>query len=97
MGDAIHVNVGALQHAAAADGRRVRTGTPDIEWTAADWALFPGIPHVTIDQGFINSPVPSAIVRDVEPGAWTPFNAVEPRRVDGGAADDLLRPQRPVT
>jgi hypothetical protein len=77
MGDAIHDNVAAL---AAVPGLQLVagyvTGSPDIIWTAADWDLFPSLPHVTIDQGYTGSPVASAIVRDVETGAWTPANAV---------------------
>jgi len=76
MGDAIHDNVPAL---AQAPGLQVAagyvTGSPDILWTAADWARF-SMPHVTIDQGYTGSPVPSADVRDVEAGAWTPAAAV---------------------
>jgi hypothetical protein len=78
MGDATHDAVpqlaairGQLQLVAGYD-----TGSPDIDWTAADWALFPGIPHVTIDQGFTGSPNPAATVRDVEYGAWAPGQAV---------------------
>lgn len=77
MGDAIRDNVAAL---AAVPGLELVagyvTGTPDIVWTPADWALFVGLPEVTIDQGYTGSPVASAIVRDVETGAWTPANAV---------------------
>jgi hypothetical protein len=77
MGDATHVNVPQL---ASAPGLQVAagyvTGTPDILWTAADWARFAGISQVTIDQGGVGSPVASAVVRDVEAGAWTVANAV---------------------
>lgn len=77
MGDAIHDDVSQL---AAVPGLQLVagyvTGSVDIVWTAADWAQFPGLPHVTIDQGFTGSPVADAIVRDVETGAWTPQNAV---------------------
>lgn len=52
------------------------TGSQGIPWTAADIALFPKSVHVTIDQGGSGSPVPSAIVRDVEPGAWNADAAV---------------------
>jgi|SRR5215469_7344905 len=73
MGDAIHDNVSAL---AGVSGLELVagyvTGSPDIVWTAADWARFPGIPHVEIDQGFTGAPVYSATVQDVETGAWTP-------------------------
>jgi len=75
MGDAIHDHVGALAAARPQLAAGYVTGSPDIKWTAADWALF-GEPWVTIDQGFTGSPVPVAIVRDVEPGAWTPAAAV---------------------
>lgn len=78
MGDATHAGVpqlaairGRLQLAAGYD-----TGSPDIDWTPADWAQFPGIPHVTIDQGYTGSPNPAATVRDVEYGAWAPGQAV---------------------
>lgn len=76
MGDAIHDNVGSLVVARPQLVAGYVTGSSSIQWTAADWALFPGIPHVTIDQGFTGSPVPSANVLDVEPGAWTPAAAV---------------------
>ena len=75
MGDAIHDNVGHLQVARPQLAAGYVTGSADIKWTAADWALFPGIPHVTIDQGN-GGPVLTAVVRDVEPGAWQPFSAV---------------------
>jgi hypothetical protein len=78
MGDATHAAVpelaairSQLQLVAGYD-----TGSPDVDWTAADWALFPGIPHVTIDQGFTGSPNLTATVRDVEFGAWQPGQAV---------------------
>ena len=51
------------------------TGTPDIRWTAANWAQFPGKLHVHIDQGGIGAPAYSATVIDVETGAW-PASAV---------------------
>src|SRR5215469_5977504 len=79
MGDAIHDNVGALVQARPQVVAGYVTGSPYVVWTPADWALFPGIPHVTIDQGFTGSPVASAIVRDVEPGAWTAAAAVSSR------------------
>jgi hypothetical protein len=70
MGDATHANVPALTHAAVQLVAGYVTGSPDVQWTAGDWALFPGVPHVTIDQGYTGSPVPDATVRDVETGAW---------------------------
>lgn len=60
------------------------TGSPDVRWVPPDWALWPGIPHVVIDQGFAGSPLPTATVRDVESGAWAPRNAV---RLDGWHAE----------
>ena len=77
MGDAIHDNVPALAKARIGMVAGYVTGSPDIVWTAADWAAFPGIPHVTIDQGFTGSPVATAVVRDVEAGAWTVAAAVD--------------------
>ena len=76
MGDAIHDNVAALKAAHTQMVAGYLTGTTDIRWTTGDWAQFPGIPHVTIDQGAYGSPVMWADVRDVEPGAWQPQNAV---------------------
>lgn len=78
MGDAIHDNVPAL---AGVPGLQLVagyvTGSADIQWTAGDWARFPELPHVTIDQGFTGSPVAGAVVRDVETGAWLPQAAVD--------------------
>ena len=48
------------------------TGTPDIQWTSADWKRFPSVAHVLIDQGGPGSPVYSANVMDVEPLAYRP-------------------------
>lgn len=78
MGDATHANAATLAAALPPVDLVAGyvTGTPDIQWTAADWAMFPGKTLVTIDQGDAGSPVASATVRDVEPGAWTPLSAV---------------------
>jgi hypothetical protein len=76
MGDAIHDNVAALHAANTQMVAGYVTGSADIVWTTADWALFVGKPQVTIDQGFTGSPVASADVLDVEPGAWTAAAAV---------------------
>lgn len=77
MGDATHANVIAL---AAVPGLELvagyATGTQDIQWTTADRAMFAGKALVTIDQGGVGSPVMTSMVRDVEPGAWTPASAV---------------------
>lgn len=77
MGDATHLGVPQL---AAVPGLQMVagyvTGSPDILWTPADWAVFTGLGQVSIDQGFTGSPVPAATVRDVEPNAWTPAAAV---------------------
>jgi hypothetical protein len=48
------------------------TGGSFIQWSAAEWALWPPATHVHIDQGGNGSPVHSANVMDVEPGAWRP-------------------------
>jgi hypothetical protein len=77
MGDAIHLNVPALAQAGTDMVAGYVTGTPDIQWTASDFALFAGKVVVTIDQGANGSPVGSANVRDVEAGAWTPAAAVQ--------------------
>lgn len=52
------------------------TGSPDIEWTEADRALFPDSIMVEIDQAFTGSPVPQATIRDVESGAWSVLDAI---------------------
>jgi hypothetical protein len=73
MGDATHDNVNTL---AGVSGLQLVagyvTGSPDVRWTESDFARFPGIPHVEIDQGFTGAPVYSATVQDVEAGAWSP-------------------------
>jgi len=79
MGDATHDMVPQL---AAIRGRLglvagYVTGTPDVQWTPDDWARFPSVPHVTIDQGYQSPPVTTATVRDVEQFAWTPAAAVD--------------------
>lgn len=49
------------------------TGSPDIRWTSAQVALFPGVKTwVRIDQGGPTAPQHSANVIDVEPGAYRP-------------------------
>lgn len=53
------------------------TGSPDIQWSLDDLALFPNSVKVEIDQGYLGSPVPTAVVRDVESGAWAPGKAVD--------------------
>lgn len=79
MGDATHDNVSAL----VADRGNLQlvagyvTGTSSIQWTPSDWASFPGMTLVTIDQGAYGSPVAAADVRDVESGAWTAAAAVD--------------------
>lgn len=53
------------------------TGSPGIDWTDQDRALWPHATMVEIDQGASGSPVPTAAIRDVENGAWTPKSAVD--------------------
>lgn len=53
------------------------TGSADIKWTDADRAEFQGAVQVTVDQGGLGSPVPDAMVRDVEPGGWSAAEAVK--------------------
>jgi hypothetical protein len=69
MYDAIHQNVAHLPNNGSLIAGYV-TGTPDIRWTPDDWAKFPSGLEITIDQGSTGSPVYSADVVDVEPGAW---------------------------
>src|SRR5215469_13602702 len=64
MGDATHA---AVDIAAGYD-----TGTRDIQWTAGDWARYPNLPHVHIDQGGPGAPAYAATVIDVETFAYTP-------------------------
>lgn len=52
------------------------TGSPNVMWTVAEEELFPASILVEIDQGGNGTPVMSAIVRDVENGAWAPGQAV---------------------
>ncbi len=78
MGDTTHSNIARLT-ARRGDLDIVAgysTGSPDIRWTAADWDLFAGIPHVRIDQGYTGSPDMTATVRDCETGAWQLAKAV---------------------
>jgi len=71
MGDATHDDVAALPAwldiVAGYD-----TGSPDIDWTAADFARFPNSVHVTIDQAFTGAPRYDSNVVDVETGAYSP-------------------------
>lgn len=53
------------------------TGTPNILWTPQDRSLFQGITQVTIDQGYRSPLITRSMVRDVEPNAWTPSDAVK--------------------
>lgn len=78
MYDATNLNVAALKnaHPNPAMIAWYGTGSPDIAWTPGDLALFPNALKVEIDQGFTGSPVLTAIVRDIELGAWTVSNAV---------------------
>lgn len=71
MGDAIHDNVPALAAAPVQMVAGYVTGTPDVQWTAADWNLFLEVPRVTIDQGYQSPAITTATVRDEEKGAWT--------------------------
>ena len=64
--DATHANAGHLPAGHQAAG--YTTGTPDIQWTAADWTAHPGA--VRICQDFSASDI-TADVLDVERGAAT--------------------------
>jgi hypothetical protein len=71
MGDTTGPNADKLPHGLALV-MGYDTGGPDIKWTDADWALYPDIPHVHVDQAGEGSPVHTATVMDVEPGAYQP-------------------------
>lgn len=71
MVDAIHANVGNIGTAVPKVAGYV-TGTPDIEWTDADWARFPNSGHVRIDQGHGGLLIDGVDVYDVEAGALSP-------------------------
>lgn len=76
MGDATHANVAALAAAGPWDlVAGYDTGSPGIDWTPADVALFT-CPVLMIDQGYTGSPNLAATIRDVENGAWGPGQAV---------------------
>ena len=55
------------------------TGTPDIRWTAADWARFPNSGKVQINQNGSTyiSEAGVADVADYEPGAFTEAQVLE--------------------
>jgi len=76
MGTATRSNVGALpKNIQLASG--YDTGTPDIQWTPLEWAKFPGMPHIHIDQGFGDTRAIEAHVTvfDVELQAFQPDQA----------------------
>ena len=80
MPDTIHDNVGSLPvsgsftHVAG-----YTSGTPDIQWTNADWLRYPNKVHVRIEQGYggFIPDMSSYDGLDVERGAWTPQTAAE--------------------
>ena len=71
MGDATHADVASLP-AGLDIVAGYDTGSPDIDWTAADFARFPNSVHVTIDQAFTGAPRYDSNIVDVETGAYTP-------------------------
>lgn len=79
MYDAISANAETLKRRMGAPGMVAYyvTGSPDIRWSDAQVAMFSNSEMISIDQGFTGSPVRTAMVRDVEPNAWTPANAVD--------------------
>lgn len=79
MYDAIGANAATLKRSVGALDMVAYyvTGSPDIRWSDAQVAMFPDAEMISIDQGFTGSPVRTAMVRDVEPNAWTPANAVD--------------------
>jgi peptidoglycan hydrolase-like protein with peptidoglycan-binding domain len=65
--DATHADLGSVPPSGQAAG--YSTGSPDIAWTASDWARFPGAVRIDQDPGARD---PTADVLDVEAGAATP-------------------------
>lgn len=72
MIDTTHANVSHIP-AATKKIAGYDTGSPDIDWTADDWARFPDAGHVVIDQsaGLAQYAIGKANVADVETGAGT--------------------------
>jgi hypothetical protein len=78
MIDTIHDDVGNIPVSTPKVAGYV-TGTPDIQWTAADWARFPRSGKVQINQDG-STDVREASVADVadcEPGAFTQQQVLE--------------------
>lgn len=81
MIDCIHANLKMIPIAVMKQNQLAAlyvTGSPDVKATPADFIYIMqlGLIPVTIDQGFTGSPIAGAMVRDVEPNAWTPANAI---------------------
>jgi len=75
MVDCTHANLHKIDPAFLKTNQLIAgydTGDPTVRWTPDDWNYVAGLGLKTIhiDQGFTGSPVPSDVVRDVEPGAW---------------------------
>lgn len=64
--DVIHANLPTVPAGAQLAG--YTTGTPDIQWTAKDWATHPGSVRICQDAGATDT---TADVLDVEPSAAT--------------------------
>jgi hypothetical protein len=78
MVDCTHANIPNVNLSAFDIVAFYVTGSPDVKWTPADIALIPpSKTQITIDQGFTGSPIANAIVRDVEPNAWTALHAIQ--------------------
>jgi hypothetical protein len=58
------------------------TGSADIQWTAAEWAMFPHSVHVTINQE--NGSDAACDVYDYETGAWTELDVVAKVKANAG-------------
>lgn len=71
MIDGTHADVGNIPESSPTVGGYM-TGTPDIQWTPADWSRFPHSAHVRINQGYQAIHVSMWDVADVERGALTP-------------------------
>jgi len=81
MYDATHANVAHIPAGAQKVAGYI-TGTPDVQWTAEDWARFPKAGHVQIDQGYgaaatSHNDVHVLKVIDSEPGAFSAATAAQ--------------------
>lgn len=79
MYDATAANSPNVDYAQAQMAAVYTTGSPDVDYEQPEiqGLADQGLVIVTIDQGFTESPDETAVVRDVERGAWTAQTAVD--------------------